>query len=48
MIRQRISRMVMMQWCDDGDNIDGNNDGDNGDDDSKSCQQGDPSKDQQR
>ena len=39
---------MMMQWCDDGDNIDGNNDGDNGDDDSKSYQQGDPAKDQQR
>ena len=36
---------MIMQWCDDGDNIDGNNDGD---DDSKSCQQGDPAKDQQR
>ena len=39
---------MMMQWCDNGSNIDGNNDGDNGDEDSKSCQQGDPTKDQQR
>ena len=39
---------MMMQWCDDGDNIDDDNGDDNGDDDSKSCQQGDPTKDQQR
>ena len=38
---------MMMQWCDNRSNIDGNNDDDNGDDDSKSYQQGDPAKDQQ-
>ena len=38
----------MMQWCNNGSNIDGNNYDDNGDDNSKSCPQGNPSKDQQR
>ena len=47
-IRRKGSAAMMMQWCNDGDNIDGDNGGDNRDDDSKSCPQGDPSKDQQR